>query len=44
MKETIIVEKEVYEAVLRNSLRVCDLEKENEDLISRKNLKERSDV
>ena len=35
--KTIIVEKEVYEAVLRNSLRVCDLEKENEDLISRKN-------
>ena len=41
--KTIIVGKEVYEAVLRNSLRVCDLEKENEDLISRKNLKERSD-
>ena len=35
--KTLIVEKEVYEAVLRNSLRVCDLEKENEDLISRKN-------
>lgn len=32
MKEMITVEKEVYEAVLRNSLRVNELEKENERL------------
>ena len=29
MKEMITVEKEVYEAVLRNSVRVNDLEAEN---------------
>lgn len=32
MTETVTVEKEVYEAVLRNSLRVNELEKENERL------------
>ena len=32
MKETITVEKEVYEAVLRNSVRVNDLEVENQQL------------
>ena len=32
MKEMITVEKEVYEAVLRNSVRVNDLEAENEQL------------
>ena len=32
MKEMITVEKEVYEAVLRNSVRVNDLEVENEQL------------
>ena len=32
MKETITVEKEVYEAVLRNSVRVSDLEAENQQL------------
>lgn len=32
MKETITVEKEVYEAVLRNSVRVNDLEAENQQL------------
>lgn len=31
-KEMITVEKEVYEAVLRNSLRVNDLEAENQQL------------
>ena len=33
MKELIAVEKEVYEAVLRNSVRVIDLEAENAQLI-----------
>ena len=33
MKELIAVEKEVYEAVLRNSVRVNDLEAENAQLI-----------
>ena len=32
MKEMITVEKEVYEAVLRNSIRVSDLEAENQQL------------
>lgn len=32
MKEIITVEKEVYEAVLRNSVRVSDLEAENQQL------------
>lgn len=32
MKEMITVEKEVYEAVLRNSVRVSDLEAENQQL------------
>lgn len=32
MKEMITVEKEVYEAVLRNSVRVNDLEAENQRL------------
>lgn len=32
MKETIQVEKEVYEAVLRNSVKVADLEAENRRL------------
>lgn len=32
MKEMITVEKEVYEAVLRNSVRVYDLEAENQKL------------
>ncbi len=32
MKETIAVEKEVYEAVLRNSVKVADLEAENMQL------------
>ena len=32
MRETITVEKEVYEAVLRNSVRVNDLEAENHKL------------
>ena len=32
MKELIAVEKEVYEAVLRNSVRVIDLEAENAQL------------
>ena len=32
MKEMITVEKEVYEAVLRNSVRVSDLEAENAQL------------
>ena len=32
MKETIQVEKEVYEAVLRNSVKVADLEAENMQL------------
>ena len=32
MKEMITVEKEVYEAVLRNSVRVNDLEVENQQL------------
>ena len=32
MKEMITVEKEVYEAVLRNSVRVSDLEAENKQL------------
>lgn len=32
MKETIQVEKEVYEAVLRNSVKVVDLEAENRRL------------
>lgn len=32
MKEMITVEKEVYEAVLRNSVRVNDLEAENQQL------------
>lgn len=32
MKEMITVEKEVYEAVLRNSIKVCDLEAENQQL------------
>ena len=32
MKEMIMVEKEVYEAVLRNSVRVSDLEAENQQL------------
>ena len=32
MKEMITVEKEVYEAVLRNSVRVSDLEAENQHL------------
>lgn len=32
MREMITVEKEVYEAVLRNSVRVNDLEAENEQL------------
>ena len=32
MKETIQVEKEVYEAVLRNSVKVVDLEAENMQL------------
>lgn len=31
-EKTIIVEKEVYEAVLRNSVRVNDLEAENQRL------------
>lgn len=31
-KEMITVEKEVYEAVLRNSVRVNDLEAENQQL------------
>ena len=31
-KEMITVEKEVYEAVLRNSVRVIDLEVENQQL------------
>jgi hypothetical protein len=31
-KEMIMVEKEVYEAVLRNSIRVNDLEAENQQL------------
>ena len=31
-KEMITVEKEVYEAVLRNSVRVIDLEAENQQL------------
>lgn len=32
MKEMITVEKEVYDAVLRNSVRVSDLEAENQQL------------
>lgn len=32
MKEMITVEKKVYEAVLRNSVRVSDLEAENQQL------------
>lgn len=32
MKEMITVEKEVYDAVLRNSVRVNDLEAENQQL------------
>ena len=32
MKKMITVEKEVYEAVLRNSVRVSDLEAENQKL------------
>lgn len=32
MQEMIKVEKEVYEAVLRNSVRVIDLEAENKQL------------
>ena len=32
MKETITIEKEVYEAVLRNSVKVADLEAENMQL------------
>lgn len=32
MKEMITVEKEVYEAVLRNSVKVADLEAENQQL------------
>ena len=32
MKEMITVGKEVYEAVLRNSVRVSDLEAENQQL------------
>ena len=32
MKEMITVEKEVYEAVLRNSVKVSDLEAENQQL------------
>ena len=32
MKDMITVEKEVYEAVLRNSIRVIDLEAENQQL------------
>lgn len=32
MKETITIEKEVYEAVLRNSVKVADLEAENQRL------------
>lgn len=32
MKEMITVEKEVYEAVLRNSVKVNDLEAENQQL------------
>lgn len=32
MNEMITVEKEVYEAVLRNSVRVNDLEAENQQL------------
>ena len=32
MQEMIKVEKEVYEAVLRNSVRVIDLEVENQQL------------
>ena len=35
MKEMITVEKEVYEAVLRNSVRVSDLEAENQQLKER---------
>ena len=33
MKEMITVEKEVYEAVLRNSVRVNDLEVENQQIM-----------
>ena len=32
MKEKITIEKEVYEAVLRNSVQINDLEKENQQL------------
>jgi hypothetical protein len=32
MKEMITVEKEIYDAVLRNSVRVNDLEAENQQL------------
>lgn len=32
MKETITIEKEVYECVLRNSVKVADLEAENMQL------------
>ena len=32
MKETITIEKEVFEAVLRNSVKVADLEAENMQL------------
>ena len=35
MKKMITVEKEVYEAVLRNSVRVSDLEAENQQLKER---------
>ena len=42
MKEMITVEKEVYEAVLRNSIRVSDLEAENQQL--KELLKEAKDI
>jgi hypothetical protein len=32
MKETITIEKEVFEAVLRNSVKVADLDAENQKL------------
>ena len=41
-KEMITVEKEVYEAVLRNSVRVNDLEAENQQL--KELIKEAKDI